>query len=63
MLIAGGKTGYMASIQNTTAPADKWVAGGIPITMMMKHGTSERENETGDQKNIGGFGRCSIQLF
>jgi pyrophosphate--fructose-6-phosphate 1-phosphotransferase len=35
MLIAGGKTGYMASIRNTTAPADKWVAGGIPITMMM----------------------------
>ncbi len=35
MLIAGGKTGYMASVRNTTAPADKWVAGGIPITMMM----------------------------
>ncbi len=35
MLIAGGKTGYMASVRNTTAPADKWIAGGIPITMMM----------------------------
>ncbi len=35
MLIAGGKTGYMASVRNTTAPADQWVAGGIPITMMM----------------------------
>ena len=34
-LIAGGKTGYMAIVKNTTAPADQWVAGGVPITMMM----------------------------
>lgn len=34
-LIADGKTGYMASVRNTTAPADQWVAGGVPITMMM----------------------------
>ncbi len=34
-LIAAGKTGYMSSIRNTTAPAAEWVAGGIPITMMM----------------------------
>jgi len=34
-LISAGKTGYMSSIQNTTAPAEKWIAGGIPITMMM----------------------------
>ena len=34
-LIESGKTGYMSSIRNTTAPADKWIAGGIPITMMM----------------------------
>ena len=35
LLIAEGKTGYMASIRNTTAPATKWVAGGVPITMML----------------------------
>ncbi len=35
MLIAAGKTGYMSSVRNTTAPAEKWIAGGIPITMMM----------------------------
>lgn len=35
MLIASGKTGYMASVRNTTAPAAEWIAGGIPITMMM----------------------------
>ena len=34
-LIAAGKTGYMSSVRNTTAPAEEWVAGGIPITMMM----------------------------
>lgn len=35
VLIAEGKTGYMASVRNTTAPADEWIAGGVPITMMM----------------------------
>ena len=35
MLIAAGKTGYMSSVQNTTRPAAEWIAGGIPITMMM----------------------------
>lgn len=34
-LIANGKTGYMAIVKNTTAPASEWVAGGVPITMMM----------------------------
>lgn len=34
-LIASGKTGYMSSVRNTTAPAEKWIAGGVPITMMM----------------------------
>ena len=34
-LIANGKTGYMSVIKNTTAPAEEWVAGGVPITMMM----------------------------
>lgn len=40
-LVANGKTGYMAIVNNTTAPADKWVAGGVPITMMMN---MERRN-------------------
>ena len=34
-LIANGKTGYMSIIKNTTAPASEWIAGGVPITMMM----------------------------
>ncbi len=35
VLIANGKTGYMSSVRNLTAPAAEWIAGGIPITMMM----------------------------
>lgn len=34
-LIAAGKTGYMALVRNLTKPAAEWVAGGVPITMMM----------------------------
>jgi pyrophosphate--fructose-6-phosphate 1-phosphotransferase len=34
-LISEGKTGYMSSVRNTTSPASEWIAGGVPITMMM----------------------------
>ena len=34
-LIAAGKTGYMALVRNLTKPAQEWIAGGVPITMMM----------------------------
>ena len=34
-LINFGLTGYLSSIRNLTAPADEWIAGGIPLTMMM----------------------------
>lgn len=35
LLISEGKTGYMASVKNLTKPADQWIPGGAPITMMM----------------------------
>ena len=35
VLISEGKTGYMSSVRNLTAPAVEWIAGGVPITMMM----------------------------
>ncbi len=35
VLISEGKTGYMSSIRNLTAPSSEWIAGGVPITMMM----------------------------
>lgn len=34
-LINFGLTGYLSSIKNLTQNADKWIAGGVPITMMM----------------------------
>jgi len=34
-LVGFGKTGYMSSVRNTTASASEWIAGGVPITMMM----------------------------
>jgi len=35
ILISEGKTGYMSSVRNLTAPASEWIAGGVPITTMM----------------------------
>ena len=34
-LINSGVTGYMSSVRNLVKPAVQWIAGGIPITMMM----------------------------
>ena len=34
-LINAGATGYMSSIRGLTKPSVQWIAGGIPITMMM----------------------------
>ena len=34
-LINNGLTGYLSSVRNLTKPASEWVAGGIPLTMMM----------------------------
>lgn len=46
-LIAEGKTGYMSSVRNLTAPAAEWIAGGVPITMMMN-----MEQRHGQQKPV-----------
>ena len=47
VLISEGKTGYMSSVRNLTAPAAEWIAGGVPITMMMnmerRHGKMKPE--------------------
>ena len=44
-LIGAGCTGYMSSVRNTIEPAEEWVAGGIPITMMLnierRHGADK----------------------
>lgn len=46
-LIANGKTGYMAIVKNTIAGTDKWLAGGVPITMMMN-----MEKRNGEMKPV-----------
>ena len=40
-LINCGATGYMSSVRNLSKPSVQWIAGGIPITMMMN---MERRN-------------------
>jgi len=46
-LIQAGVTGYMSSIRNLNMPSIQWIAGGIPITMMMN---MERRN--GEMKPV-----------
>jgi len=46
-LIGFGKTGYMSSVRNTTATASEWIAGGVPITMMMN-----MEHRHGEMKPV-----------
>ncbi len=46
-LINCGATGYMSSIRNLSKPSVQWVAGGIPITMMMN-----MEQRNGEKKPV-----------
>jgi len=45
LLIAHGCSGYISSIKHLTEPAEKWQAGGIPITMMMNIETRHGERK------------------
>jgi len=47
LLIGNGKTGYLASVRNTTAPAAEWIPGGVPITMMLN-----MERRSGEMKPV-----------
>jgi pyrophosphate--fructose-6-phosphate 1-phosphotransferase len=44
-LIASGLTGYLSSVRNLAGPAVEWIAGGVPLTMMMnmeqRHGVKK----------------------
>ena len=46
-LINAGVTGYMSSIRNLIKPSVQWIAGGIPITMMMNI-----EHRNGEDKPV-----------
>lgn len=63
MLIAAGKTGYMASVRNTTAPAHEWIAGGIPITMMMNMERRHGEMKPVIQKALVKLDGAPFQYF
>ena len=45
MLIQYGYTGYLSKVSNLQAPAEEWIAGGMPITKMMnierRHGADK----------------------
>jgi pyrophosphate--fructose-6-phosphate 1-phosphotransferase len=45
VLIASGLTGYLSSVRNMVAPANEWISGGVPLTMMMnmehRHGAKK----------------------
>ncbi|MDR0525837.1 MAG: diphosphate--fructose-6-phosphate 1-phosphotransferase [Spirochaetaceae bacterium] len=44
-LIASGQTGYLSCVKNLAAPAEQWIPGGVPLTMMMhleqRHGAKK----------------------
>ena len=45
MLVAAGLTGYLASARGLLKPSVQWIAGGVPLTMMMnierRHGADK----------------------
>jgi len=45
VLIASGLTGYLSCVKNLISHAEKWIAGGVPLTMMMnlehRHGAKK----------------------
>jgi pyrophosphate--fructose-6-phosphate 1-phosphotransferase len=47
VLIAAGLTGYLSCVRNLGAPAEQWIAGGAPLTMMMN-----MEHRHGSQKPV-----------
>jgi pyrophosphate--fructose-6-phosphate 1-phosphotransferase len=76
-LIGAGRTGYMASVRNTTKPFAKWICGGIPITMMMnienataktsrlfrKHWSNLTVRRSNSSRKIAISGRSAVNTF
>ncbi len=44
-LIGAGASGYMASVRNLVKPADEWICGGVPLTLMMNIERRHGENK------------------
>ncbi len=47
LLIAHDKTGYMALVKNTVDKPENWIAGGVPLTMMLN-----MEKRNGEMKPV-----------
>jgi diphosphate-dependent phosphofructokinase len=63
LLIANGKTGYLSSVRNTTAPASEWIPGGVPITMMMNMERRSGEMKPVIQKALVHLDRAPFKAF
>jgi pyrophosphate--fructose-6-phosphate 1-phosphotransferase len=63
LLISDGKTGYMASVRNLTSPADEWIAGGVPITMMMNMERRQGKMKPVIQKALVRLDRTPFKFF
>ena len=63
MLINSGVTGYMSSVRNLVAPSVQWIAGGIPITMMMNMERRHGEMKPVIQKALVDLNGTPFQRF
>ncbi len=63
VLIGSGKTGYMASVRNLTRPAGEWIAGGVPVTMMMNMERRHGQNKPVIQKALVRLDGAPFQYF
>ncbi len=63
MLINAGVTGYMSSVRNLVAPSVQWLAGGIPITMMMNMERRHGEMKPVIQKALVDLNGTPFQRF
>ncbi len=63
MLINSGVTGYMSSVRNLVAPSVQWLAGGIPITMMMNMERRHGEMKPVIQKALVDLNGTPFQRF
>jgi pyrophosphate--fructose-6-phosphate 1-phosphotransferase len=52
VLIANGLTGYMSSVRNLTKAPAQWLAGGVPLTMMMNIERRKGEDKAVIQKAL-----------
>lgn len=63
MLINSGATGYMSSVRNLSQPTSKWIAGGIPITMMMNMEHRNGKNKPVIRKALVDLNGKPFQVF